>query len=211
MRKWDVALYPRVRRVRASKVLQQLKTATPPRVLAAVLRTWFDGWCTKRRFGGVGNCVLCGLADGDDLEHLQHCPAIRLFSVRGLGLVHPDQLRERTADFFLLRQDATDMLTVKAIRLAAAYQVHCASRRDPGRLLGGEVAYRALLHAAKELVSGHRYATRAFDERWRRDAGQERVMARHVRRRVQPGVHVHLWSQAHTRRKVLTRGGRGPS
>ena len=99
--------------------------------------------------------------------------------------MHPDQLRERTADFLLLGQGASDMPTVKAIRLAAAYQVHCASRRDPGRLLGGEVAYRALLHAAKELVSGHRYATRAFDERWMIDAGQEGMISRHVRRRAQ--------------------------
>ena len=64
LERWDVALFPRVRAIRASRVLQKLKTATPPRVLAAVLRTWFDGWCTMRRFGGIGSCVLCGRAEG---------------------------------------------------------------------------------------------------------------------------------------------------
>ena len=183
LERWDVALFPRVRAIRASRVLQKLNTATPPRVLAAVLTTWFDGWCTMRRFGGIGSCVLCGRAEGDDLEHLPHCPEIRVFSVRGLGLAHHDQLRERTADFLLLGQDATDVLTLKAIRLAAAYQVHCASRREPGRLRGVEVAYRALVHAAKELVSGHGYATRAVDDRWRREGAQD-GMVRRVRRRV---------------------------
>ena len=119
-KKWDVASYPRVRAFRASKVLQQLKAATPPRVLAAVLRTWFDGRSTKRRFGGVCNCVMCGLADGDYLEHLPHCSEIRPLSARGIGLTHQDQLRERTAEFLLLGQDATDMITVRAIRVAAA-------------------------------------------------------------------------------------------
>ena len=50
LEKWQLPLFPRLRAMRAVKLLERLPCLVPPRVLSAILRTWFNGWCTKRRF-----------------------------------------------------------------------------------------------------------------------------------------------------------------
>ena len=50
LERWDMPLFPRLRASRALQAAQRLSKLVPPRVVAAVIRTWFNGWCTRRRF-----------------------------------------------------------------------------------------------------------------------------------------------------------------
>ena len=58
LERWALPLYPRLRAARAAAVTARLSKLASPRVLAAVLRTWFNGWCTKLRFQCKGSCVF---------------------------------------------------------------------------------------------------------------------------------------------------------
>eukprot|EP00959_Pyramimonas_sp_CCMP1952_P054540 1140117-Pyramimonas_sp.AAC.1 len=62
-----------------------LRTATPPCVRAALLRTWFNGWCTGRRFQQQRACIF-GCALDDSIEHYARCPVVRDFARRRLAL-----------------------------------------------------------------------------------------------------------------------------
>ena len=44
LERWDLPLFPRLRAERAVAVTARLRKLAPPRVLAAVLRTWYNGW-----------------------------------------------------------------------------------------------------------------------------------------------------------------------
>ena len=58
LRKWRVqGLLPGLRAARSGRVMKTLPKSTPPRVRAAVLRSWLGGWCTGRRFGRRGGPV----------------------------------------------------------------------------------------------------------------------------------------------------------
>ena len=60
----------------------------PPRVSAAVLRTFWNGWCTKRRFQQRGPCLLgcTSFSAEDSIEHYECCPVTLDFAHRILGL-----------------------------------------------------------------------------------------------------------------------------
>ena len=42
---------------RAGQLLDTLSGKAPPRLAAAMLRTWFQGWCTKSRFQKHSQCI----------------------------------------------------------------------------------------------------------------------------------------------------------
>ena len=66
----------------------RLKALVPPRVRAAVLRTMFNGWTTKRRFQTYAHCVFgCrDWTDEDSLEHYARCPFMHDIRRRKLNL-----------------------------------------------------------------------------------------------------------------------------
>ena len=71
--------------------------------------------------------------------------------------------------FFLLEhpEDLPDSsLACGALRMAAAYQLHCKFRRRPDQLQGEAVVWRALDQALREAVRGHRKTTEILDRRW---------------------------------------------
>ena len=61
----------------ARRLLHRIKflhSLVPPRVVAAFLRTWFNGRCTTRRFQTLGPCLFgCGGCDTDCIEHYARC------------------------------------------------------------------------------------------------------------------------------------------
>ncbi|CAK0860227.1 unnamed protein product [Prorocentrum cordatum] len=98
VRKWhDPGSLPGRRAERCRLVMQRLPQKTPPRVRAAVLRTWLNGWCAGRRFGARGGrCAFgCRLGD-DDVRHYVCCPKLWRFGVSKLGLADPGPPAERT-------------------------------------------------------------------------------------------------------------------
>ena len=159
--------------MRAMEVLQQLRSVAPPCVIAAILRTWWNAWCTSRRFQQHSfrnrGCVWgCATEDGDSLEHYAVCPRLQDFGARFLRLPREWELRQRRLHFFVLDsrfQESDGMLLRAALRTAAAYKVHNAVRC--GTALPPVAAAAALDQAARELVTGHARATNILDSTWR--------------------------------------------
>ena len=77
--------------------MKNLPKKTPPRVRAAVLRTWFGGWCTGHRFGIHGGSCAFGCKLGEDaLAHYVRCPQLWRFGVARMGLTDPGDPAART-------------------------------------------------------------------------------------------------------------------
>ncbi|CAK0851197.1 unnamed protein product [Prorocentrum cordatum] len=169
---WEVALFPRLRAQRAVAALHRLAALVPPRVAAAVWRTLWSGWCTARRFGGRAACLFCGLEDGDSVEHVTVCRALAEseFGAGHLRLPYRQDRDARRQDFLLLKpqSEVTDArLTLGALRVAAAYRMHCKFRQQRAALNGEHTVRRALEQAVREAVQGHRWAAAVMDTRWR--------------------------------------------
>ena len=60
--------------VGALACMRRLSKLVTPRVLAATLRIFCDGWCTHSRYQRSRPCRLCGLEDADNLAHIARCP-----------------------------------------------------------------------------------------------------------------------------------------
>ena len=149
-------------------MLQRLARLVPPRVVAAVLRTWFNGWCTARRFQANGRCFFgCSMGE-DSVDHYMGCPRLHRHGQLRLRLHVAPTFEERGLRFFLLAgaHELSDMiLTRRALLLAAAYRLYCRCRRQPA-FSDQEVLRRALDQAVKEAAQGHVGALRAVDSVW---------------------------------------------
>jgi hypothetical protein len=170
LERWPVPLFPRLRASRAIAVVQRLRRLAPPRVLAALSRTWFNGWCTARRFQREGNCLF-GCRHGEDaVQHYLTCGALHRFGQRHLRLPLPAS-PAACAQAALLLDPASSMedgeLCCRALLLAAAYRLHCLHRRAQ-RIGSGdeEEIRRALSQAVKEAARGHTRAMQLLDSRW---------------------------------------------
>ena len=169
LEKWQVPLFPRLRAQRGVAMLRRLPTLVPPRVVAAVLRTLWSGWCTARRFGQTGPCLFCGAHGGDSVEHASVCKALACFGQDHLRLPYTYDVGQRRMSFLLLEHASLlwdGRLALGALRLAAAYRLHCTFRRRPWALTGAEVVRRALEQNVRALVQGHTVATGYLDGRW---------------------------------------------
>ena len=138
--RWPVPCFPRIRAIRAAKLLDTLAKIAPPRVVAAILRTWFNGWCADRRFQARGihnrGCIWgCQADDGDALEHYAACPKLQQFGWDTLRIPWAVDLPTRRAEFFLLTpglaEDPEQALRL-ALRTAAAYRTHNLIRTTVG-------------------------------------------------------------------------------
>ena len=171
LERWEVPLFPRLRAQRAMRVLRRLSALVPPRVLAAVLRTWWSGWCTARRFGKRASCLFCGSAGWDSVEHASVCRVLAHFGAAHLRLPHFEEAGARRLGFLLLGPPAAlsnAQLTLGALRMAAAYRTHCRFRRSRAALQEAGAVQRALAQAVRELVQGHPGAIACYDARWTR-------------------------------------------
>ena len=153
-----------------------LRTAAPPCVRAALLRTWFNGWCAGRRFQQQRRCIF-GCMLEDLIEHYAPCPVAHAFAWRRLAI---PSVSDSLGAFLLLdRPVATlsaDAVLLLAARTAAVYRAHCKARHSEQ---AGPLTADALHQASLELVRGHAAASalaRAF-------AGERRAPARAPPRR----------------------------
>ena len=166
--RWPLPLFPRIRAMRAATVLQRLRGLIPPRAVAAVLRTWFNGWCTRRRFQQASDCLFGCTMGADSLEHYIRCSKLHRHGESWLRLPLPSTLEDRGVHFLLLaprfRLD-DDTLIRRALLLTAAYRLHCSHRRG-SPFTDDEVLRRALAQAVKEAAVGHTRAVRSLDSIW---------------------------------------------
>jgi len=165
---WSMDLFPRVRVARGLAVLTRLRRLVPPRVIAAILRTWYNGWCTARRFQQRAPCLF-GCQHGEDsVHHYARCRCLATFGERRLRLRRSSSPAALTRNFLLL-DPAADMddatVTRRALLVAAAYRVHCRCR-CLAPFASELAAFQALEQATKESAMGHARAARALDLRW---------------------------------------------
>ena len=167
LERWQCGIFPRVRALRAKAASLRLSKLVPPRVCSAVLRTWFNGWCSQKRFQGQGPCILgCGRGE-DAIEHYACC---RLTAELGANLLALPRLPHRSPEqkllsFLLLEPRKSldnGMLTRKALLVAAIYRLHCRLRRGSAALPWPELR-TACRQALQELVGGRGRAAAVLD------------------------------------------------
>ena len=168
--RWRLPLFPRRLLPTVRAALRALRPLVPPRIIAALWRTWWNGWLTTRRmrtcagWGAAAHCVFGCPRGADSVEHYARCPLIAAWALRDLALQRPE-LEAALGEFLLLtpppRRDAAGGLPRRAIRTAAVYRVHCLVRH--GAVPGGVAACEALRQAARDLVRGHVAAGHALD------------------------------------------------
>ena len=159
LQRWPLSIFPRCRASRAALVIDTLAKLVPPRVMAAVLRTWFNGWCTDRRFQKRGarnrGCIWgCRVEDGDSLEHYSVCPVIREFGVSTLRLPSAADSPTRRAEFFMLTPGVSKnplVLQRAALRLTVAYRTHNITRNrvDVTDRLAKEMLQQSLVEVSR--------------------------------------------------------------
>ncbi len=140
----------------------------PPRVVAALPRTWFRGWCTKKGFQQEGRCLFGCPLGADAVQHYAACRRIHTFGLQRLRLPDEPGLQRRTVNFPFLGPTGgmpDEELACKAFLVAAAYRMHCGARRG-SRLQLQENSSRALGQGVKETVLGHAQSTRILDGLW---------------------------------------------
>ena len=168
--RWSIVPFPCVRARRALAVLHRLRNVVPPRVLAALLRTWWNGWNTDRRLQrigpGLGRCRWgCDAWEGDAIEHYSVCPILERFAARRLGLHSSErQLASRRTDFLLLdvaaEKGPLNNLVRRAILLATVYRCFNIARCSG---LDPATATEALPQALRDTVRGHPGAMKVVD------------------------------------------------
>lgn len=168
LERWALPLYPRLRAARAAAVTARLRKLAPPRVLAAVLRTWFNGWCTKRRFQCKGSCVFGCTFGEDSVDHYMRCSKLHQHARVRLRLPMHPLIEDRGTSFMLLdspSQLSDAHLVLRALLLTAAYRLHCKFRFSHP-FAEEEIRQRALDQAVKEAALGHGGAMSALDGVW---------------------------------------------
>jgi hypothetical protein len=105
---------------RAERVVAHLENKVPPCVLAALARSWLNGWCTARRFQqGNGKCWLCEECTGDDsIEHYSRCHWSWHTAQRRLRI---DSTLRGIGPFLLLESCALKDTPLLALNLYAVY------------------------------------------------------------------------------------------
>ena len=146
---------------RAFGAAHRLHGMVPPRIIAAIVRTWYNGWCTGRRFQQSGTCIF-GCQYEDSIEHYSRCPIVMNFGHRYLNLERGGHNLER---FLLLDVSPTSISTVKiacqSAWVATVYITHCRWRHHGGERPTVETLGQVLC----ELTRGHSCASliaRAF-------------------------------------------------
>ena len=89
--RWNLAGLPGRTAERFIRALELVRDLLPPRIGAACLRTAWNGWCTQKRYQGIGACMFgCGsFWQEDSLEHYSGCRVCVEFLRRHLHFQGP--------------------------------------------------------------------------------------------------------------------------
>jgi hypothetical protein len=135
---------------RANHLVQAVHSQVPPCVLYCLINTWFNGWCTNRRFQGSGKCLLSAQCDGEDsLEHYAVCSFHwKVFSKRLRRSCHPYSI----CRFFGLEADTSDDMVFHVCHIYAVRRGVDIRHRVTGGAAGSDDQVEALVW------NGHRTA-----------------------------------------------------
>jgi len=121
---WQIQVLPGHRVQRAIRCLKNVVTVCPPRVCAALLRAWCNGWVTARRMQGVGSCIL-GCGGPDSIEHYATCQVYRTFCVCRLHLI---PMNDFLGSLLCLCEESAANKQKRALCLYALYALHGRTR-----------------------------------------------------------------------------------
>ena len=166
LKRWEVGLWEVQKVERAARVVSKLHRLVAPRVVAAVIRTWHNAWCTRRRYQeGYGSRCIFGCGKGEDsIEHYACCGRIAEWSRRALGLPgEGESIEVRRRHFLLLNGEDTDdnEMTRAALRLGAVYSLHNRVRHGVRLRVGVET--EALRQSIMDMAEGCRNAERCLN------------------------------------------------
>jgi len=134
VRRWRLPRpLPGLRADRCRRVMKKLPKSTPPRVRAAVLRTWMDGWCTSRRFGRRGGRCAFGCPLGADaVQHYVCCPRLWRFGAAHMNVDDPGSAEARSVRALLWDPGAgaADLATMATL-VAVGYKAYNVLRHRP--------------------------------------------------------------------------------
>ena len=167
LERWEVGLWDRTKLEKALKVLKRLKGLVPPRVTAAVVRTWRNGWCARRRFQlkHDNRCIFGCEEEEDSVEHYSCCKQVECWAGMELWCEAYDSAIVRRRSFLLLGSEliSDDSLIIGALRIAAVYRVHNSVRHSGCR--SAQRARNALSQAIKEVAMGSNRCARLVARR----------------------------------------------
>lgn len=162
--RWDLPGLPGRTAERCCRSLDVLRGCVPRRVCSAVLRTFFNGWCTGRRFQGGGSCCFaCGAwPQEDSIEHYSTCAVVRDFARRRLNICPRYWSRGIFVALGLNYGSCSkDDLTRRALLVYSVYKAHNLLRYKPLAL--GDSAIHLLSQFAVEGAMGNSAATGVLD------------------------------------------------
>ena len=147
--------------------MERLKKLVPPRVTAALVRTWFNDWCTTRRFQlrDRAKCYFGCQECPDDLEHYSCCKCIGQWANRRIGCETAVSVVDRRKSFLLLDGDAVsdEELVANALRLTVAYMAYNGARHRSET--GAGLTRNSLEQYIKEAAAGHPTTMRVVRQR----------------------------------------------
>jgi len=150
--------------------LQKLPVLVPPRVCAAVLRTFFNGWCTERRFQrrycSSNICMLgCRAGAEDSIEHYCRCPALRTVLKSRLRVSVPNF---KGLSFWLMNDSCVEEEELLICSALINYAGYMATNmfRNSTRAANNEVAANAISQFITQSAIGHPATARFLDSRW---------------------------------------------
>jgi len=166
LKRWKIGLWEEVKVERAMRTIDRLGKLVPPRVIAAVLRTWANGWCTTRRYQVESECIFgCPWRGTDCIEHYLVCPKIEKWNGGFMGRIREGSAKDRSQRALLLGGQfvSDEELTLDALRLAALYDTHNKCRHGKGNRRGERVSM--LTQSIMDRAEGHVGAMRALHRR----------------------------------------------
>ena len=114
---------PGYRAAKVCRVLEVLGRKTSPKVQAAYLRTFCNGWCTRKRFQQHAGCVFgCGVGF-DGLEHYAKCRTVGQLFASGFNLVG-HRGNDALDSFLILRDMHEEVVVARGLALYALYRLY---------------------------------------------------------------------------------------
>ena len=150
------------------ELIRRLRTLVQPRVLAAMLRTWTNGWCTSRRFQKNGCCIF-GCKQEDSIEHYARCKVVEDYAFRHMHIHRNEGGSEESskmANFLLLDRPVKDFtddeLIRHAVRTATVYLAFCRATHGTR----GRPTAESLMQLTNEIVRSSGLSAAAVSKAW---------------------------------------------
>lgn len=169
LERWPVPALPARRACRFMQNQECIRGMIPPRVMAAMIRTVMNGWCTTRRFQGHWreNRRRFGCdAGADAIEHYIYCRQVWQAGWVVLRISRPPTPEERWEALLGLGRHPPNLAAKFALLNYGAYRAHNIARNNRH---AGQAQAGTLTQAIREGATEHPIATHLITTAWTGD------------------------------------------